>query len=119
MCTVKAEGLPLLCKADEIGELVICSVATGTSYYGLPGMTKSMFEASVGRLVVLRVFLASPLRRFDAPAGVSCFQRRRAHQRAPLHQDGPAGLHRTGRAHLCGGENGWLDGRRRASAQRR
>ncbi|CAF98605.1 unnamed protein product, partial [Tetraodon nigroviridis] len=47
MCTVKAEGLPLLCKADEIGELVVCTVATGTSYYGLPGMTKTMFEVSV------------------------------------------------------------------------
>uniref|UniRef100_H3CRC6 Uncharacterized protein n=1 Tax=Tetraodon nigroviridis TaxID=99883 RepID=H3CRC6_TETNG len=44
MCTVKAEGLPLLCKADETGELVVCTVATGTSYYGLPGMTKTMFE---------------------------------------------------------------------------
>uniref|UniRef100_H3C8J6 Uncharacterized protein n=1 Tax=Tetraodon nigroviridis TaxID=99883 RepID=H3C8J6_TETNG len=44
MCTVKAEGLPLLCKADEIGELVVCTVATGTSYHGLPGMTKTMFE---------------------------------------------------------------------------
>ncbi|CAF97778.1 unnamed protein product, partial [Tetraodon nigroviridis] len=47
MCTVKAEGLPLLCKADETGELVVCTVATGTSYYGLPGMTKTMFEVSV------------------------------------------------------------------------
>lgn len=47
MCTVKAEGLPLLCKADEIGELVVSTVATGTSYYGLPGMTKTMFEVRV------------------------------------------------------------------------
>ncbi|KAM3603990.1 uncharacterized protein V6R79_004979 [Siganus canaliculatus] len=44
ICVVKAEGLPHLCKADEIGELCVCTVATGTSYYGLAGMTKNTFE---------------------------------------------------------------------------
>lgn len=44
MCAVKPEGVPQLCKADEIGELCVCTVATGTSYYGLTGMTKSTFE---------------------------------------------------------------------------
>lgn len=57
MCAVKAEGLPLLCKADEIGELVVCTVATGTSYYGLPGMTKTMFEVSVRRFILCFVIL--------------------------------------------------------------
>lgn len=47
MCVVKPEGVPLLCKTDEIGELCVCSVATGTSYYGLAGMTKNTFEVSV------------------------------------------------------------------------
>lgn len=50
MCAVKAEGVPHLCRADEIGELVVCTVATGTCYYGLPGMTKTMFEVSVRQL---------------------------------------------------------------------
>lgn len=47
MCAVKPEGVPQLCKADEIGELCVCTVATGTSYYGLAGMTKNTFEVSV------------------------------------------------------------------------
>lgn len=56
MCAVKAEGVPQLCKADEIGELVVCTVATGTSYYGLPGMTKTMFEVSVRRFRDFNLF---------------------------------------------------------------
>ncbi|XP_022536824.1 disco-interacting protein 2 homolog C isoform X10 [Astyanax mexicanus] len=44
MCVVKPEGVPQLCRTDEIGELCVCSVATGTSYYGLSGMTKNTFE---------------------------------------------------------------------------
>ncbi|XP_058480227.1 disco-interacting protein 2 homolog C isoform X2 [Solea solea] len=44
MCVVKPEGVPLLCKTDEIGELCVCTVATGTSYFGLAGMTKNTFE---------------------------------------------------------------------------
>lgn len=55
MCAVKAEGVPQLCKADEIGELVVCTVATGTSYYGLPGMTKTMFEVRA-RPFLFRLF---------------------------------------------------------------
>lgn len=50
MCSVKPEGFSQLCKADEIGELCVCTVATGTSYYGLPGMTKNMFEVSAGKV---------------------------------------------------------------------
>lgn len=44
MCAVRPEGVPQLCKADEIGELCVCTVATGTAYYGLTGMTKNTFE---------------------------------------------------------------------------
>lgn len=44
MCSVKPDGVPQLCKADEIGELCVCTVATGSSYYGLTGMTKNTFE---------------------------------------------------------------------------
>lgn len=47
MCVVKPEGVPQLCKTDEIGELCVCTVATGSSYYGLAGMTKNTFEVSV------------------------------------------------------------------------
>lgn len=47
VCVVKPEGVPQLCQTDEIGELCVCSIATGTSYYGLTGMTKNTFEVSV------------------------------------------------------------------------
>uniref|UniRef100_H3CMA8 Disco interacting C n=1 Tax=Tetraodon nigroviridis TaxID=99883 RepID=H3CMA8_TETNG len=74
MCTVKAEGLPLLCKADEIGELVVCTVATGTSYYGLPGMTKTMFEvvpaSNGGAPISAAAFTRTGLLGFIGPAGL-------------------------------------------------
>lgn len=44
VCVVKLEGVPQLCKTDEIGEICVSSVATGTSYYGLTGMSKNTFE---------------------------------------------------------------------------
>lgn len=47
MCSVKPDGIPQLCKTDEIGELCVCAIATGTSYYGLSGMTKNTFEVSL------------------------------------------------------------------------
>ncbi|XP_067844112.1 disco-interacting protein 2 homolog A-like [Heptranchias perlo] len=45
VCIVKFEGTPHLCKTDEIGEICVSSHASGMSYYGLPGMTKTVFEA--------------------------------------------------------------------------
>ncbi|XP_067881476.1 disco-interacting protein 2 homolog B-A-like, partial [Heterodontus francisci] len=44
LCTVKLEGAPQLCKTDEIGEICTSSPAGNCSYYGLPGVTKSVFE---------------------------------------------------------------------------
>lgn len=48
MCSVKPDGAPQLCRTDEIGELCVCGAATGTSYYGLSGMTKNTFEVGWG-----------------------------------------------------------------------
>ncbi|XP_045858447.1 disco-interacting protein 2 homolog A isoform X8 [Meles meles] len=44
VCVVKVEGTPYLCKTDEVGEICVSSSATGTAYYGLLGITKSVFE---------------------------------------------------------------------------
>ncbi len=33
MCAVKPDGIPRLCRTDEIGELCVCAIATGTSVY--------------------------------------------------------------------------------------
>uniref|UniRef100_A0A8B9L7S5 Disco-interacting protein 2 homolog Bb n=1 Tax=Astyanax mexicanus TaxID=7994 RepID=A0A8B9L7S5_ASTMX len=44
MCIVKPDGPPMLCKTDEIGEIVVNSRAGGNMYYGLSGVTKNTFE---------------------------------------------------------------------------
>lgn len=49
MCIVKPDGPPQLCKTDEIGEIIVNSRAGGNMYYGLPGVTKNTFEASLSQ----------------------------------------------------------------------
>lgn len=44
VCVVRAEGTPYLCQTDEVGEICVSSSSTGVAYYGLPGMTKNVFE---------------------------------------------------------------------------
>ncbi|PIO37685.1 hypothetical protein AB205_0074340 [Aquarana catesbeiana] len=44
MCIIKPEGLPQLCKTDEIGEICVSYRGGGISYYGLAGVTKNTFE---------------------------------------------------------------------------
>uniref|UniRef100_A0A6Q2Z352 DMAP1-binding domain-containing protein n=1 Tax=Esox lucius TaxID=8010 RepID=A0A6Q2Z352_ESOLU len=74
VCVVRPEGVPLLCKTDEIGELCVCSVATGTSYYGLTGMTKNTFEvfpvSASGGLVSEYAFVRTGLLGFVGPGGL-------------------------------------------------
>ncbi|XP_070774565.1 disco-interacting protein 2 homolog C isoform X1 [Enoplosus armatus] len=74
MCAVKPEGVPQLCKTDEIGELCVCTVATGTSYYGLAGMTKNTFEvfptSNNGAPISEFPFTRTGLLGFIGPAGL-------------------------------------------------
>uniref|UniRef100_A0A8C6Q9B3 Disco-interacting protein 2 homolog Ca n=1 Tax=Nothobranchius furzeri TaxID=105023 RepID=A0A8C6Q9B3_NOTFU len=74
MCVVKLEGVPQLCKTDEIGELCVCTVATGTSYYGLAGMTKNTFEVfpvfNNGSPISEFPFIRTGLLGFIGPAGL-------------------------------------------------
>lgn len=44
VCVVRVEGTPYLCQTDEVGEICVSSGSTGVAYYGLPGMTKNIFE---------------------------------------------------------------------------
>ncbi|TRY76155.1 hypothetical protein DNTS_003790, partial [Danionella cerebrum] len=71
VCVVKPEGIPQLCRTDEIGEICVSSVASGTSYYGLTGMSKNTFEvcpvASDGGLVSECVFVRTGLLGFVGP----------------------------------------------------
>uniref|UniRef100_A0A3Q2E602 Disco-interacting protein 2 homolog C-like n=1 Tax=Cyprinodon variegatus TaxID=28743 RepID=A0A3Q2E602_CYPVA len=74
VCVVKPEGVPQLCQTDEIGELCVCSIATGTSYYGLTGMTKNTFEvypvSSSGGLISEYAFVRTGLLGFIGPGGL-------------------------------------------------
>lgn len=53
VCVVRAEGTPYLCQTDEVGEICVSSSSTGVAYYGLPGMTKNVFEVSSFRVLFL------------------------------------------------------------------
>jgi len=44
MAVVKLEGPPQLCKTDEVGELCLSSNYCGTGYWGLQGVSNSMFK---------------------------------------------------------------------------
>uniref|UniRef100_A0A671S5H4 Disco-interacting protein 2 homolog C n=1 Tax=Sinocyclocheilus anshuiensis TaxID=1608454 RepID=A0A671S5H4_9TELE len=74
MCVVKPEGVPQLCRTDEIGELCVCSIATGMSYYGLSGMTKNTFEVfpmtSSGAPISEYPFTRTGLLGFIGPGGL-------------------------------------------------
>lgn len=47
VCVVRVEGTPYLCKTDEVGEICVSSGCSGLAYYGLPGMTKNIFEVNM------------------------------------------------------------------------
>ncbi|XP_055624092.1 disco-interacting protein 2 isoform X9 [Toxorhynchites rutilus septentrionalis] len=44
MVVVNPEGTPVLCKTDQVGEICVTSGSTGTTYFGLDGMTNSTFK---------------------------------------------------------------------------
>ena len=44
IAAVKPTGNPIICKTDEVGELVIQSPATGSGYWGLSGKTTTTFK---------------------------------------------------------------------------
>ncbi|XP_064167595.1 disco-interacting protein 2 homolog A-like isoform X4 [Anguilla rostrata] len=44
VCVVRVDGTPSLCRTDEVGEICVSSASTGTAYFGLPGMTKNVFQ---------------------------------------------------------------------------
>lgn len=66
VCVVKVDGAPYLCKTDEIGEICVNSVATGTAYYGLLGITKNIFEVRV--LFLIFILESNPMR-VNGPKG--------------------------------------------------
>ncbi|XP_034429883.1 disco-interacting protein 2 homolog A isoform X13 [Hippoglossus hippoglossus] len=71
VCVVRVEGTPYLCHTDEVGEICLSSGTTGVAYYGLPGMTKNIFETipvtSSGVPVSDRPFTRTSLLGFVGP----------------------------------------------------
>ncbi|XP_072541487.1 disco-interacting protein 2 homolog A isoform X9 [Salminus brasiliensis] len=71
VCVVRPEGTPFLCRTDEVGEICVSSCTTGISYFGLPGMTKNVFETipvtSSGSPVSDRPFTRTSLLGFIGP----------------------------------------------------
>lgn len=53
MVVVNAEGPPVLCKTDQVGEICVTSGSTGTTYYGLDGMTNATFKVSENLLNIV------------------------------------------------------------------
>uniref|UniRef100_A0AAR2JWT0 DMAP1-binding domain-containing protein n=1 Tax=Pygocentrus nattereri TaxID=42514 RepID=A0AAR2JWT0_PYGNA len=74
VCVVRPEGTPYLCRTDEVGEICVSSCTTGISYYGLPGMTKNVFETipvtASGSPVSDRPFTRSSLLGFIGPVSL-------------------------------------------------
>ncbi|XP_066542370.1 disco-interacting protein 2 homolog A isoform X1 [Hoplias malabaricus] len=71
VCVVRPEGTPYLCRMDEVGEICVSSCTTSTSYYGLQGMTKNIFETvpvmATGSPVSERPFTRTSLLGFIGP----------------------------------------------------
>ncbi|XP_037344136.2 disco-interacting protein 2 homolog A isoform X9 [Pungitius pungitius] len=71
VCVVRVEGTPYLCQTDEVGEICVNSGIPGVAYYGLPGMTKNIFETipvtSSGIAICDRPFTRTSLLGFVGP----------------------------------------------------
>ena len=46
----------LICKTDEVGEIVVSSPATASAYWGLPGLTAATFKVDKIRIVDPELF---------------------------------------------------------------
>ncbi|XP_061081760.1 disco-interacting protein 2 homolog A-like isoform X4 [Conger conger] len=71
VCVVRVDGTPSLCRTDEVGEICVSSSSSGVAYFGLPGMTKSVFQTipvtSSGAPISDRPFTRTSLLGFVGP----------------------------------------------------
>ncbi|XP_029658229.1 disco-interacting protein 2 homolog C isoform X8 [Octopus sinensis] len=74
MVVIKTEGLPYLCKTDEVGELCVYAGYTGGSYWGLQGLSSNTFQVqplrSDGRPIGDKMFVRTGLLGFLGPGGL-------------------------------------------------
>lgn len=72
------EGTPQLCRTDEVGEICVLSGGTGTGYWGLPGLTASVFTlkplSPEGAPVGEQTYTRTGLLGFLGPGGMHCTQ---------------------------------------------
>ena len=71
---VRMDGAPIICKTDEVGEILVSSSATATSYWGLPGLSQNIFkvrpETEDGKVVGEGEFVRTGLLGFLGPGGL-------------------------------------------------
>ena len=71
---VRMDGSPVICKTDEVGEILVSSSATSTSYWGLPGLSQNIFkvrpETEDGKPVGEGDFVRTGLLGFLGPGGL-------------------------------------------------
>nr|KAG5702409.1 hypothetical protein BaRGS_027496 [Batillaria attramentaria] len=74
MVVIKLDGPPYLCKTDEVGELCVCAGYTGTSYWGLQGITIATFQVQPlmadGRALGDKLYVRTGLIGFLGPGGL-------------------------------------------------
>ena len=75
MVVVKTEGPALLCKTDEVGELCVAAPYCGSGFWGLQGVSNSIFKVtpihSNGRPVGEQSFVRTGLLGFLGPVSVA------------------------------------------------
>lgn len=59
MAVVKLDGVPQLCKTDEVGELCLSSNYSGTGYWGLQGVSNSIFKVRTASVHVTYIVVYS------------------------------------------------------------
>ncbi|XP_072930809.1 disco-interacting protein 2 isoform X2 [Epargyreus clarus] len=71
---VKMEGPAFLCKTDEVGEICVLSGATGSGYWGLAGLTNTVFKVrpldADGEAIGEEHYVRSGLLGFLGPGGL-------------------------------------------------
>ncbi|CAH1788578.1 unnamed protein product [Owenia fusiformis] len=74
MVVIKIDGDPMLCKTDEVGELAISSGSTGSGYWGLQGITNTVFKiqplGSDGKPLGEKTYVRTGLLGFLGPGGL-------------------------------------------------
>ncbi|XP_076311921.1 disco-interacting protein 2-like isoform X3 [Tachypleus tridentatus] len=74
VAVVKVNDQPHLCKTDEIGELCVSSSMTGSAYWGLQGLTNTIFKVKLltpdGRPASEHNFIRTGLLGFLGPGGL-------------------------------------------------